>query len=317
MKKIAKPFAESAYSRTSKATTDYELRVKQLKDLKFLRGRIAAGKLTPELYDFINMDHSLEQLLPCVPRPVEGVACEALTATQLEMLDAAIAQEELALKGWIARIWEALKDLLLDYFDRNRIALRSLKYLRAQWRSNAPGIFGDQYQFASSNVLMFNRSEWLSMCEAVKKLNALIKELQDKQDVNTLSTWLTVTQPKFDLALREFGMYIDESGNVVRGSPKYVRQNNVCSTLGWVYSSMLSDTSDVIGILGDEIEARRQFSKLEALYKKGENTDQTLFRQVKDLVIASKSCTLICGRIFALFLKQIARARNREFTINQ
>jgi hypothetical protein len=317
MKKIAKPFAESDYSVMSKATTDYDLRAKQLKDLKFLRERIVAGKLTPELYDFINMDHSLESLLPCVPRPVEGVACEALTATQIEMLDAVIAQEELNLKGWIERIWEALKDLLMDYFDRNRIALRALTYLRAQWRSNAVRVFGDTYQFASSNVLMFNRREWTIMCGAAKQLNELVKELQEKKEIQELSNWLTINQPKFDTQLKEFGMYINEQGNVVRGSPKYVRQNNVCSSLGWVYSSMMNDINDIISILGDEIEARRQFSQLEALFKKGANSDHAVLKQVKDLVLASKSCNLVCGRIFAMFLKQIARARNREFSMKQ
>ena len=315
MKKIAKPFAESDYSVMSKATSDYDLRVKQLNDLKFLRSRIAAGKLTPELYDFINMDHSLEKLLPCIPRPVEGVSCESLTDTQLQLLDSIIAQEELNMKGWIARIWEALKDLLLDYFDRNRIALRSLKFLRAQWRSNAPGVFGDPTQFASSNVLMFRRSEWETMCNAVKRLNALVKEIQNSKDVATLASWLEINRPKFDTELHEFGMYISETGSVVRGSPAHYRQNDVCSTLGWKYADMTNDINNIITILGDEIDARRQFNQLETLFKQGDNKDHATFRQVKDLVIASKSCTLICGRIFALFLKQIARARNKEYSM--
>ena len=84
MKKIKHPFAQSLYSRLEQAAVSCELRRHQIKDLKFIRDKIASGNMTPELYDFINADGSLEALLPTLPRPSKEAACESLNLAEHE-----------------------------------------------------------------------------------------------------------------------------------------------------------------------------------------------------------------------------------------
>ena len=310
MKKIDKPFAESDYSVMSKVSTDYDLRSKAINDLKFLRDRIAAGQMTAELYDFINMDHSLEHLLPGLPRPVEGVSCESLKDTQLMMIDDIIAQEEFQMKTWILQIWNALKEWLADYFDRNRVVVRTLKAIQAQWRFNSVKFFGDPDQFGSTNVLMYRADEWTTMCEAAKRLTATCKKLPSKPE--EIENWLSNNQSSFDTYFKAFGKYLDESGNVVSGSPKYIRQNGVCSTLGWIHADMINHIQSIISAMDDEIDLRRQINTLEGLFKNASNAQREAFAKVRRYVVASKSCTLMCGRIFAGFMKAIMRARQAQ-----
>ena len=310
MKKIDKPFAESDYSVMSKVATDYELRSRAIEDLKFLRDRIAKGQLTPALYDFINMDHSLEHLLPGLPKPIEGVSCESFTETQLAVIDDVIAKEELNMQSWIFRIWNALKEFLLDYLDRNRLNLRAIRWIQAEWRSNANKFYGDPTQFGSTNVLMYRREEWDSMCKAAKALTALCKDIPEKPE--DVENWLNINTPKFDQHFKEFGRYLDESGNVISGSPRYVRQHDVCSSLGWRYVDMPGHFTEIITAMDDEISARRQINQLEKLYKGAPNAQRSAFAKIRTYIVASKSCTLQCGRVFVIFMKQIARARTAQ-----
>ena len=280
MKKIDKPFAESDYSVMSKVATDYELRSKTIADLKFLRDRIAAGQMTAALYDFINVDHSLEHLLPGLPRPVEGVSCESFKDSQLEMIDAVIAQEEFNMKSWILQIWNALKEWLADYF------------------------------FGATNVLMYRCDEWSSMCSASRRLTELCKKMPQKPE--EIENWLHINTSNFDTYFRQFGKFIDESGNVITGSPKYIRQNDVASTLGWIYADMPNHIKNIIEAMDDEINLRRQISNLEKLFTTAANSQREAFAKIRKYVVASKTCTLTCGRIFAIFMKQVARARQAQ-----
>lgn len=310
MKKIDKPFAESDYSVMSKVATDYELRSKAIADLKFLRDRIAAGQMTAALYDFINVDYSLEHLLPGLPRPVEGVSCESFKDSQLEMIDAVIAQEEFNMKSWILQIWNALKEWLADYFDRNRVILRTIKWIQAEWRSNSVKFFGDPSQFGATNVLMYRCDEWSSMCSASRRLTELCKKMPQKPE--EIENWLHINTSNFDTYFRQFGKFIDESGNVITGSPKYIRQNDVASTLGWIYADMPNHIKNIIEAMDDEINLRRQISNLEKLFTTAANSQREAFAKIRKYVVASKTCTLTCGRIFAIFMKQVARARQSQ-----
>ena len=187
MKKIKHPFAQSLYSRLEQAAVSCELRRRQIKDLKFIRDKIASGNMTPELYDFINADGSLEALLPTLPRPSKEAACESLNLLQLSALDEIIAKEELAVSKWFTIIWEALKSWFVEWTDRNSFYVRNIRYYHALQRNNQDGTFGDIGRYNSTAVLMYHTDDWKTMLDASKKL----REIKYPKKLDEIPQWIT------------------------------------------------------------------------------------------------------------------------------
>lgn len=314
MKKIEKPFAMSLYSEVEKATVKYELRKRHLKDLMFLRDKMESGHLTAELYDFINADRCLEQLLPGLPRPTPGAACESLQMLQLKMIDDLIAQEELQISKWISIVWNALKDYLASWFDRNRYYLRNLRYFKSLHRQYQDQYFGSMGKFNSTAVLMYHLEDWSKMLKSAKRM---LKEIKLPEKRTDIEEWIQKNKPVIVDCISDFGMYIDENNKFRSGSPAYIRQNGVCINLGWLYQNLGTHMNDVIECLQDEVEYRRGFNTLEKLFMSQDaqsKRDSNLIF-VKDFVISSKNCALILARTFNSFLQQIMKANSKEYRI--
>lgn len=311
MKKIKHPFAQSLYSRLEQAAVTCQLRRRQIKDLKFIRDKIASGHMTPELYDFINADGSLEALLPTLPRPSKEAACESLNMLQLSALDDIIAKEELAVSKWFTIIWEALKSWFVEWTDRNRFYVRNIRYYHALQRNNQDGTFGDIGRFGSTAVLMYHIEDWKTMLDASKKL----REIKCPKKLDELPQWITKNKPVIAENISVFGMYLDEQDKFRYGTPKYIRQHSVCSSLGWLYQNLGRDIADVESALDDEISIRREFYELENLFIKHDanvKKDSNLLF-VKSFIIASKGCSLILARSFNSFMTQIIRANSQRY----
>ena len=313
MKKIKHPFAQSLYSKLEQAAVSCELRRRQIKDLKFIRDKIASGNMTPELYDFINADGSLEALLPTLPRPSKEAACESLSLLQLNALDEIIAKEELAVSKWFTIIWEALKSWFIEWTDRNSFYVRNIRYYHALQRNNQDGTFGDIGRYNSTAVLMYHTDDWKTMLDASKKL----REIKYPKKLDEIPQWITKNKPVIAANISAFGMYLDEQDKFRYGTPKYIRQHSVCSSLGWLYQNLGRDINDIESALEDEISIRREFYELENLFIKQDTTakkdNNLLF--VKSFIIASKSCSLILARTFNSFMTQVIRANGRKYKV--
>ena len=309
MKKIEKPFAMSLYSSLEMASVKYELRKRHLKDLMFIKDKLQSGHFTAELYDFINADGCLEMLLPGLARPSSKEACESLQILQLSMINDIIANEELALGKWLTIIWNALKDYLNQWFDRNRFYTRNIRYYAALHRQYCDRYFGDLSKFNTTTVLMYHLDDWTEMLNASKKM--LDIELPKKRA--DIEAWIQKNKPVITDCIAKFGMYIDEANKFKSGSPMFIRQHAVCSSLGWLYQNMGTNISNVISSLEDEITYRRKFYELEKLFTSTDNDakrDANLVF-VKSFVIASKNCSLIMARSFDSFLRQIIRVNSQ------
>ena len=311
MKKIKHPFAQSLYSRLEQAAVTCELRRRQIKDLKFIRDKIASGNMTPELYDFINADGSLEALLPTLPRPSKEAACESLNLLQLSALDEIIAKEELAVSKWFTIIWEALKSWFTEWADRNSFYVRNIRYYHALQRNNQDGTFGDIGRYNSTAVLMYHNGDWKTMLEASKKL----REIKYPKKLDEIPQWIAKNKPDIAASISAFGMYLDEHDKFCYGTPTYIRQHSVCSSLGWLYQNLGDDINDIEGALEDEISIRREFYELENLFIKHDanvkKDNNLLF--VKSFILASKSCSLILARTFNSFMTQVIRANSQKY----
>jgi len=313
MKKIEKPFAESAVSRLTRAETAYELAHKRYCDLKFLRDKIASGHLTPELYNFINTDKSLENLFLGLPRPTD-VACEALSASQLAILDATIADEALHMKEIMIKIWEAIKDWLMDWWDRNRWEKRNLDYLLGTWHNN-PGAFGDGTTFAATNVMMYSYTDWYKMLNACRKLNQVCRTLASATSESMKDSVEKAKVPASE-PLKEFGKYIDEGGIIRQGVPNYTRRENTCANLRWKLFEVSSYINDAKSIMEEDIDIRRQFNELERKFKNADPTDRASVMFAKRLIFSSKENSLHIGRTLRIMLNKIIRDHGSMYRMN-
>lgn len=314
MKKIKNRFAPSEYSRINALSAQYELRQRELKDIRFVRDKIASGKFTRSLYDFINKDGSLDRLLPNLPPPTDEVACEALSVVQLQYIDDIISQEELALSKWINIVWNALCDWWKTWFDRNRFLLKQLAYYKSLCRSAQDRYFGAYAVMHSTPVLMYSMDDWTKMCDAAKKLSSICKDIPDKRA--DLAKWININKPTINDNIAKFGMFIDELNKFQFGTPMFIRQNAVCLTLGWRYPNLLDDIKKASSILDEEIEARRSFYRLEKLFKdQGDSKRDLNLLFVKDFVMAAKRCSTIIGKTFDSFISQLMRSVASKYKI--
>ena len=208
-------------------------------------------------------------------------------------------------------IWEALKSWFAEWTDRNRFYVRNIRYYHALQRNNQDGTFGDIGRFNSTAVLMYHIEDWKTMLDAAKKL----REIKCPKKLDELPQWITKNKPVIAENISAFGMYLDEQDKFRYGTPKYIRQHSVCSSLGWLYQNLGRDIADIENALDDEISIRREFYELENLFIKHDanvkKDNNLLF--VKSFIIASKGCSLILARSFNSFMTQVIRANSQKY----
>lgn len=313
MKTIKKPFAESACARMERVCTKYELAHRKYMDLKMIRDRIAKGQMSPQLYDFLNADKSLEHLLQGLPRPTEGVTCEALTMSQLKILDATIATEAVNLKELMKAVWMAFREWFLDFWERNRWEQRSLKVLAGKWKVNPGGFFGDDSTFNGTTVLMFPYNAWEALVDGARSLNEVVKKLvaNPKDIKNWSESYIT------DVAngLKPFGRYCDENGIIRQGQPEYRRSESTCANLRWRFQEIGANLDKVINLLGEEIDLRRQFHAFEQMFLSASGTDRRPYLFARRVVFHTKECSLIPARTLKVMLHRVIKSVNSQYRI--
>ena len=313
MKQIKNRFSESLYSKMIKEETDMQIHARQVEDLKYLKDVTHQGKLTPALYDFINQDGSMDNMMTGLPRPVEGVSCEALVPSQEEYIDAMIATEEFVQRGLISRMWYAFANWLEEFFNRNAFVLRKIRRLKALFDANTYKYFGDVATFRTTVVTMYEHTDWDHMVHAASSLNNACKSIPS--DTSKLDGWLSINKGIIDTHLSVFGKRLDESNNIIEGSVQFMVQNNTCETMGWQLGQMFNEFNTVIGAMESEIAARRSFNELKKLYSASDGDARTL-STIKKIVIASKKCSLFVGKRFVSFMNQVMNSRTRSYLMN-
>lgn len=314
MKKIEKPFGTAAYSTLMDISAKYEIACRRYDDLCLLRDKVSKGQLTPDLYDFINADKSLEHLFNDLPRPSAEVACEALTAGQLIILDATIADEALNLKELAAKMWESIRDWLMQWFDRNIYLRNELRYLKSRWSING-NIFGDSATFAGTQVLAYRHDAWEHLLKAAQDLND-INDTLVKSTPDNFANAIEEAKVKLPTPLAEFGKHMDERYNIIQGQVKYLRENNTCGVLRWYFQSIGDYLEKSIQLLGNEIEHRRELNKLETLFKKSDVNDRHLLIIARSIVFNAKDTAMAVARSVKVMLNQVARSNASQYRIN-
>lgn len=312
MKKIEQPFALSAYEKLEMAWTEYELAHRRYMDLVALRDAAVKGGLTADLYDFINIDGSMENLLVGLPRPCDGMACEALTVAQIDYLNATITSAEEGLKEFLVRIWESFKDWLLDWFDLNRYELRNAQDLLATVHTKS-GVFGNPASFDATEVYAYTYSQWKTMLAAASELNKVIDKLPEKPE--DLKDW--VLKIKIDVLnqLKIFGKWIDDRNVIHDGDPLYHRNTITCVSGLWKLNEVEKNLNSCINMLDNEIANRKMFTKLERAFTSSDPTDRNTYAFLRKLVTATKKSTLHVSKSFTYLLNRVIRCHSSMYTI--
>jgi len=203
----------------------------------------------------------------------------------------------------------------MDWWDRNRFTKRHLQYLQARLKIN-PGSFGDDTTFAATQINMYTNTDWYKMLNACRGLNDVCRKLSESTPEN-LGGVVESAKISCSTHLKEFGKYVDENGVIRQGQPNYARRVNSCATLRWRLHEVKDYLSDAIAVMEDDINIRRQFSKLEKLFKSGNPTDRNAFVFAKRLIFTSKENDLHIGRVLRVMLNKVIRDRATEYRINR
>lgn len=259
------------------------------RDLADLRERIANGKMSNELYDFINMDGSLERVLGGLPRPVEGTACEALTSSQLMFIDAALEDVSEKKKSLVAAIWAAFKEWILDWWDVNRHVRKELRSMRAEFKIN-PSVYGDISSFGRVMTNVYHKTNWLNMVSACAALEKIIKTVP-KTD---LEGWVNTNLDDINKNLREFGQTVVEPGlRIHQDNPAYDKNYMTLNAAQWRFQLIGMDLDKVIDLLDDDIESRRLIDQLEQTFVSADPVDHVYLGFIRYLVMKCKSNSFV------------------------
>jgi len=287
-----RPFSQPNSVRVNQIELELDRLYHQREGLVALRKTIIEGNLTEKLYDFLNMDGSMECLLPGLPPVMDNCACEALREEQLRIIDEAIEGLGQKIKEAIARMWEAFKEWFLDWWDLNRNTRIKLRAKLAAYQQNA-SMFGNPADFESIQATVYHKPYWLKMVAACNTMNDLFLKIPNKD----LKKWVESNRPQMATCCAEFGQFIGPGLKVEeQGHPKY---DVVLTTLGaarWRFSLLETDMNDAINVLSDEIEYRKTFGALEKLFKNADPEDKVYLSFIRQLVMRFKSNAFVTAR---------------------
>jgi len=249
---------------------DIERMFRDYEELLILRRRVVAGALTSELYKFLNVNHSLENLLKGLPSSdsVPEASLEDLQHDQLVFLDAAIENILTTIKDAIVKLWNYWKDWVKDWVITNR---RLRFYLRKHLtRLRAYSFdYGDPATFNKIKANIYFYSEWVAMYKASKALNSLMSRVTPNSPAKYFQSNFAEFKKNFD----EFGYRFTDT-SIVRDDPKYLRKNMYVGTggAGWVRTKLVDDVGNAMDNLIDEEKASIQVANVERAFKHAVNT---------------------------------------------
>ena len=299
-----RPFSQPNSVRVNEIELELDRLYNQRQGLIDLRQAIVDGKLTESLYNFLNMDGSMENLLIGLPPVMDNVACEALREEQLKVIDAAIEGLGQKIKDAIVRMWEAFKEWFLDWWDLNRNTRIKLRSKLAAYKQNASQ-FGNPADFESVQAVVYHKPYWLKMIAACQTMNKLFVQIPSKE----LGKWVEANRPSMAACCAEFGQFIGPGLKVEeQGHPKY---DAVLTTLGaarWRFALLETDMNDAIKVLSDEIEYRKTFGAVEKLFKSATPDEKNYLAFVRQIIMRFKSNALVTARGLDRVLRAAAAA---------
>ena len=303
-----RPFSPANSVRVNQIATEVDRIYRTHSNLKKLRDMIASGTMTEELYDFINMDGSLEHLLLGLPRPSDEISCEALQAQQLEIIDAQLEGLVQEFKNILARWWDALKEWFLDWWDLNRSIRFRLNAKLSQFNLN-PTTLGNVDRFEAAQGNVYHKPYWARMCIACTELNKIMLNIP----TSDLSKWVASNVPKINQCIGEFGQYIESTDNRFN-IPKLVKPkyDQTLTTLGaarWRVQLLGTYIKTAVDILGNEIEFRKTFSNLESAFKNASIEDKNALSFLRQLTMRAKTDCLVVGRGIERVLSVFAKTK--------
>ena len=287
-----RPFSQPNSVRVNEISLELDRLYEQRQGLIELRKTIVEGKFTEDLYNFLNMDGSMENLLIGLPPVVNGISCEALQEEQLKIIDAAIEGLGQRIIDAINRMWEAFKEWFLDWWDLNRNTRIKLQKKLAAYKQNASE-FGDPADFESVQAVVYHKPYWLKMVAACQTMNGLFLQIPSKD----LKKWIEAHRPQMAACCAEFGQFIGPGLKVEeQGHPKYDVVQTTLGAARWRFSLLETDMNDAIKVLSDEIEYRKTFGNLEKLFKNADPEEKIHLAFIRQIVMRFKSNALVTAR---------------------
>ena len=302
-----RPFSQPNSVRVNEIELELDRLCHQRDALLRLRTAVVDGTLTEDLYNFLNMDGSLECLFIGMPPVVDSISCEALREEQLRIIDASIEELGAKIKGFIMRLWEALKEWLLDWWDLNRSTRIKLRSRLATFKQN-PTVFGDPTKFEDIVATVYHKPYWVRMKAACATMNALFLQLPTKD----LGRWVDARRPQIDACCAEFGQYIGPNMKLAKQDhPKYDLVQTSLGAARWRFTLLEADMNEAIKLLSDEIEYRKTFGSLEKLFVNASADEKNYLALVRQLVMRFKSNTLATARGLDRVLRAAMSAAKR------
>ena len=287
-----RPFSQPNSVRVNEIELEIDRLYNQRSGLLALRKAIVEGNFTESLYNFLNADGSMEELLIGLPPVVDGIACEALREEQLVIVDAAIEGLGQKIKDAIARMWEAFKEWFLDWWDLNRNTRIKLNAKLAAYKQNAAQ-FGNPADFETVQATVYHKPYWLKMVAACNMMNELFLQIPSKD----LGKWVEANRPKMSTCCAEFGQFTGPGLKVEeQGHPKYDVVQTTLGAARWRFALLEQDMKDAIDVLSNEIEYRKTFSALEKLFKNADIEERNYLAFMRQIVMRFKSNAFTTAR---------------------
>lgn len=288
------PFSAPNSVRVNELATQCERIEKTIEDLQVIRQRINDGTMTEELYDFINLDGCLDNVLLGLPRPSDETACEALAFTQTTAIDAAMEDLVSKWKTVVSNMWSALREFLLDWLDVNRYTRIQLQRERSAFTVN-PGTYGNSRSFSMTTSRVYHKPYWEEMLGGCETLNKVISELP--RNGGDLSKWIESNLVRIQTSIKPFGHSVSQPGpNLVEGSPKYDRNTTTLDAARWRFNLLGQDMDRCIKCLGDEVQYRNMFNTLEDLFLHATFEQKIQLNFVRRLVMLGKADIFVVAR---------------------
>ena len=288
-----RPLSDPNSVRVNKLASECEQIERTVEDLYAIRKHITDGTMTEELYDFINLDGCLDNLMGPLPRPNDEFACEALAMSQTAVIDAAIEDLASKWKASIAVMWDALKEFLLDWIDVNRYIRIKLQHQRAQYNVT-PDKFGSVRSFVLTTARVYHKPYWEEMLGGCETLNKIISEIPRGGE---LANWIDKHITDIQTSIRPFGHTVSQPGpRLVEGTPKYDPNVTTLDAARWRFNLLGQDMDRCIRCLGDEQQYRRLFHTLEDLFLHATIEQKVQLRFVRQVIMLGKADIFVVAR---------------------
>ena len=312
-----RPFSDPNSVRVNALALEFERVARAKRDLTLLKHFVDNGKMTRELYDFLNADGSLDSLFVGLPRPVTGIACESLTIEQSAAIDAALEDTNNGLIKLIKTMWDAFKEWFLDWWDVNREIRFRLQNLKTAFE-NDPYKFGSEIDFKGTVLNNYSYAQWSAMLKACEDFNDILNKMPS--EASKLEEWFIGHLSEMNASFGEFGQAIvdkkdEQTGKhmylLARGNPKYDPADNTLENGRWKYTLLGTYAENVINVLNTDETNRRTFGRLESVFKSATYDSVEFVKMLRKIVMRNGANIFIVAKcIEKIFRRCHANARS-------